>query len=202
MILQVSPVTKQKYRIVTDEQPAFILYKGEVACFHLEEGGELSEDQFRTIQTEILLKRAKLRALHLLTAKDHTEAELVKKLTKNGYTPWAVEKAVEYVKSYHYLDDARYVSAYISCYGNRKSKKQMKYELLQKGISSEILASCDEMEEQEEAEVVYSLLKKRCPHPEEADEKERKKQYGYLARKGFEMGILNDVFREYFTHFS
>ena len=121
---------------------------------------------------------------------------------KNGYTAWAVEKAIEYVKSYHYLDDFRYATAYIAYHGNKKSKKQIKFELLQKGVSSEIVSQCTETEEQQEADVIRSLLEKRCPHPEEADEKEKRKQYSYFARKGFGIGLLNDIFGEYFKHFS
>ena len=76
MITEILPVTKQKYRVVTDEQLAFILYKGELSHYHLQEGRELTEQEFRTIQEEVLIKRAKLRAMHLLTARDYTELQL------------------------------------------------------------------------------------------------------------------------------
>ena len=47
MITEILPVTKQKYRVVTDEQLAFILYKGELSHYHLQAGRELTEQEFR-----------------------------------------------------------------------------------------------------------------------------------------------------------
>ena len=67
------------------------------------------------------MKRAKLRAMHLLTRMDYTEAELEKKLMKGEYTPQAVKIAMDYVRSYHYLDDERYVARYLSAYQGRKA---------------------------------------------------------------------------------
>ena len=111
-----SLVTKTKYRVVTDEQLAFMLYKGELSRYRLKENGELSAEIFQEIFREILVKRAKLRAMHLLTRMDYTEAELEKKLMKGEYTPQAVKIAMDYVRSYHYLDDERYVARYLSAY--------------------------------------------------------------------------------------
>ena len=42
-IVEIVPVTKTKYRVVTDEQLAFMLYKGELSRYRLKENGELSE---------------------------------------------------------------------------------------------------------------------------------------------------------------
>ena len=75
-IVEIVPVTKTKYRVVTDEQLAFMLYKGELSRYRLKENGELSAEIFQEIFREILVKRAKLRAMHLLTRMDYTEAEL------------------------------------------------------------------------------------------------------------------------------
>ena len=124
-IVEIVPVTKTKYRVVTDEQLAFMLYKGELSRYRLKENGELSAEIFQEIFREILVKRAKLRAMHLLTRMDYTEAELEKKLMKGEYTPQAVKIAMDYVRSYHYLDDERYVARYLSAYQGRKSRRQM-----------------------------------------------------------------------------
>ena len=80
-IVEIVPVTKTKYRVVTDEQLAFMLYKGELSRYRLKENGELSAEIFQEIFREILVKRAKLRAMHLLTRMDYTEAELIKEIS-------------------------------------------------------------------------------------------------------------------------
>ena len=201
-ITEIVPVTKAKYRVVTDEQLAFMLYKGELSRYRLKENGELPAETFQEIFKEILVKRAKLRAMHLLTRMDYTEAELEKKLMKGEYTPQAVKIAMDYVRSYHYLDDERYVTRYLSTYQGRKSRRQMQFELERKGIPRELIRRGQEaMEDEEgcadETDMIRQLLEKRCRNPKEADEKEKRRHYGYLMRRGFTSSEIQSVFREY-----
>lgn len=203
-ITEIVPVTKAKYRVVTDEQLAFMLYKGELSRYRLKENGELPAETFQEIFKEILVKRAKLRAMHLLTRMDYTEAELEKKLMKGEYTPQAVKIAMDYVRSYHYLDDERYVTRYLSTYQGRKSRRQMQFELERKGIPRELIRRGQEaMEDEEwcadETDMIRQLLEKRCRNPKEADEKEKRRHYGYLMRRGFTSSEIQSVFREYFS---
>lgn len=203
-ITEIVPVTKAKYRVVTDEQLAFMLYKGELSRYRLKENGELSTETFQEIFKEILVKRAKLRAMHLLTRMDYTEAELEKKLMKGEYTPQAVKIAMDYVRSYHYLDDERYVARYLSTYQGRKSRRQMQFELERKGIPRELIRRGQEALEEEEGcadetDMIRRLLEKRCRNPKDADEKEKRRHYGYLMRRGFSSSEIQSVFREYFS---
>jgi regulatory protein len=204
MITEIIPVNKKKSKIVTDNQLAFVLYKGELSRYHLKEGRELPEEIFRKIQTEILTKRAKARAMHLLVKMDYAEADLQRKLMRGGYTQEAVEAAMNYVRSYHYLDDERYVSNYMKTYTGRKSIRQMEFELERKGISKELIKeyreSCDD--EEDEKELIRSLLEKRCKDPAGADQKEKQRHYGYLLRKGFKSNEVQQVFHEFFERFS
>lgn len=204
MITEIIPVTKQKYRIMTDEQLAFVLYKGELSRYGLKENMELPYELFAEIQKEILIKRAKLRAMHLLNRMDYTEAQLRKKLEQGEYTQKAVDIAIAYVKAYHYLDDERYVGRYLSCSEGRKSRKQAEFELEKKGVSREMIAACREKieDEQDETELIRSILEKRCKNPQSADEKEIRRHYGYLMRKGFSSSDIWKVFHDFFERFS
>ena len=83
---------------------------------------ETEEKSEKEIKDE--MRRAKLRALHLLTALDRTEAQLREKL-QASYGEEAVETAIEYVKSFGYLDDERYVRVYIESKSRTKSRKQI-----------------------------------------------------------------------------
>ena len=204
MITEILPVTKQKYRVVTDEQLAFILYKGELSHYHLQAGRELTEQEFRTIQEEVLIKRAKLRAMHLLTARDYTELQLRNKLEQGEYTQEAVETAIEYVRSWHYLDDQRYMEQYLSGFSGNKSRRQREQELQQKGISKEMIAAFRQKQEdigetQDETEMILELLRKRCRDPRSADEKEKRRHYAYLMRKGFDSGDIRRAWDEFFN---
>ena len=72
-VTKIKALTKTRFQVYLDEEAAFVLYKGELRRYHLEEGEELSEETYREIRQNIVLKRAKLRAMHLLTDMDRTE---------------------------------------------------------------------------------------------------------------------------------
>ena len=151
---------------------------------------EKSEEE---IKDEI--RRAKLRALHLLTAMDRTEAQLREKL-KVSYCEKTVEAAIEYVKSFGYLDDERYVKVYIESKSRTKSRKQIEQELIfQKGISRETVERGFENAEMADiSEVIRKYMQKRRIDPENCDYEQKQKFYAYMMRKGFQIEDLKMVF--------
>jgi regulatory protein len=68
----------------------------------------------------VLVKRARLRALHLLNDMGRTESQLRQKLKQNDYPDDVVEDAIRYVKSFGYVNDKEYARSYII---NRKDYK-------------------------------------------------------------------------------
>ncbi|MBQ8856821.1 MAG: RecX family transcriptional regulator [Lachnospiraceae bacterium] len=141
------------------------------------------------------VKRAKLRALHLLTAMDRTEANLREKLSAS-YCEEAVESAVEYVKSFGYLDDDRYVRNYIESKSRTKSRKQIEQELIfQKGVSKEaVQRGFEEAQMADITEVIQKYMQKKKINPENCDYEQKKKFYAYMMRKGFQIEDLKMVF--------
>ena len=135
-----------------------------------------------------MLKRAKLRCMHLLEKRDYTEKELRQKLEngKTEYTEEQIDGAIAYVKSFHYVDDGRYACKYIEAMQSRKSRRQIEQELYQKGVDRELIQEAfEETGEVPEEEQIARWMEKRNFHPEEADLKEKQRMYAYLARKGF-----------------
>ena len=57
---------------------------------------------------------AKKKAMSLLKYMDRTEWQLRDKLSLKGFSEEAIEEAIEYVKSFHYLDDYRYAVHFLS----------------------------------------------------------------------------------------
>ena len=76
VITKIEPITKAKSKIYTDEYISFVLYNKEISRYHLAEDTVLAEDVYQEIIDEVLMKRAKLRAMHLLQKMDRTEQQL------------------------------------------------------------------------------------------------------------------------------
>ena len=135
-----------------------------------------------------LYKRAKLRCMHLLEKRNYTEKQLRDKLRlgKTEYTQDMIDQAIDYVKSYHYVDDGRFANQYIACMKTRKSRRQIRQELLQKGVAKELVEQAfEESEAVPETELIEMWLQKKHYDPQEADMKERQRMYAFLMRKGF-----------------
>ena len=75
IVTKTEACTKTKYKIYLDGTFAFVLYKGEMKRFGITEGADLPEETVETIRTDVILKRAKLRAMHLLEDMDHVMAQ-------------------------------------------------------------------------------------------------------------------------------
>ena len=186
IVTGIEAVTKKKCKVELDGQPSFVLYKGELAryCIRLDE--ELTREQYDEIVTEVLLKRAKKYLLHLLTKMDRTSYELKTKLRRGMYPEEVIEKAVDYVAGFGYVDDAEYALSYLRTYESRLSYREIKRKLTTKGISKDILDSLDSDRRQDEGELLKTYIRKKVKDRESLDDKEINKVANYLYRKGFE----------------
>ena len=133
------------------------------------------------------VKQAKLKALSLLTDMDRTEAQLRQKLKQKSYEDDVVEQAIEYVKSFGYVNDTNYARRFVESRKKTKSKHEITAMLSQKGIHrdviSEAVAECYQPEDAYEA--ICSLVEKKCGSIEQCSDKDKKKVFDYLLRKGF-----------------
>ena len=93
----IEEVSKKRTRVYLDGTFAFVLYKGELRKYQIREGMELEEEALWELQTKVLPKRAKLRAMNLLKNRQYTEKQLMDKLQLGGYSQEIAQEAVEYV---------------------------------------------------------------------------------------------------------
>lgn len=195
IITRVEPLTKTKFRIYIDGEPVFVLYRGELKRFNIAEEEEISEQTVEKIKKDVLLKRAKLRAMHLLEDMDRTEKALRDKLRQGGYPESAIDGAVKYVSSFGYLNDVRFAENFVLSRKNSKSRREIQALLAQKGVPADTAQAVLEQiygEDGEQASIRQILRKKRMD-PERADEQTLRKIYGYLARKGYRYEDIRQV---------
>ncbi|MBO5093737.1 MAG: regulatory protein RecX [Lachnospiraceae bacterium] len=200
----IEAISKTRSRVYLDGDFTLVLYKGELRKYQIVEGKELAEETLQELEKEVLPKRARARAMNLLKSRRYTEKQLTDKLLAGGYSRELAENALAYVKSYHYVDDARYAYDYVVCHMERSSMKEIEQKLMQKGIDREITrAAAQELAENgmlaEEETMIRRLLEKKHYDLREADEKQKQRIYGYFYRKGFSLQTVRRVIEESFT---
>lgn len=188
-VTRIEELSRSRYKVYVDDSFAFVLYKGEIRLYGIREDGELSEQAYGQITGELLPKRASLRCMNLLKSRAYTESQLRRKLEEGGYPEESIEAAIQYVKSYRYVDDARFARDYIVNQKEKKSRRVIEMDLAAKGIERELIeeAFC-EMEEDgdgpDEEKLALMWLSRRHFDPEKADFSEKRKMAAFLYRKG------------------
>ncbi|MBO7364378.1 MAG: regulatory protein RecX, partial [Lachnospiraceae bacterium] len=147
--------------------------------------GAGTEDGSRSDGRAEVIRQAKKKALKLLEFSDRTERKLREKLEEAGFPAPAVDEAVEYVRSFHYLDDRRFAESYIRGHFGRKSRKEILEALKEKGVSTEDAEAAAETFEWDDAETVRALFERKYGLKDPGDPKLYEKAFRYFAGKGF-----------------
>lgn len=195
IVTKIEAVTKTRFKVYVDEQFAFVLYKGELSRYRIAVGEKIEKADYEKIVTEVIVKRAKRKALHLLNAMGRTESQLRQKLKQSGYTDDITEEAIAYVKSFGYINDEAYARSFIENRKGKKSKKELAALLAQKGLAKDVInqvfSECYANEDSKEA--IKELLRRKNYNPETTDYKETQKILGFLTRKGFSYDDIRQV---------
>lgn len=198
IITEIKPINSKRSKIYIDGEFAFVLYKGEIRRYGFAEGEAVREEDYEEIVQEVLLKRGKARALHLLQSMERTEGQLRSKLREGGYPEKVIEQVLEYVKGYHYVDDTRYATAYVNSRSKTKSIRQIQMELQAKGISKELIKSIlEEQDEVDESVAIRRWIQKKKIDVNNASREQLQKFYQFLLRKGFKYEDIQSELRLY-----
>ena len=186
IVTALEPVGKTRVQVFLDGEKAFVLYRNEAYRMGIREGESLSEQAYAEIMQEILPKRARLRCMNILKSADKTEWQLRTKLRQGGYPKEIEDIAIEYVRSFHYIESR----------SQTKSKRQIVQELKAKGVSSEdIEAAYEQAEGNSEEETILALAKKKRMNLENPTAEEQQKYYAFFMRKGFSYAAVRKVLR-------
>lgn len=203
-ITEVAGYDKRRRKVVLDGgEVVFLLYEGECRRFGIRAGDTLSEEVYQRILAEILLPRAKKRLLYALKTGDKTKQQLTQKLRAGFYPPQVITAALSFLENLHLLDDSRYAENFVSRKKESCSRKELTAKLMQKGIGrSEIARQLADVSSEDEYAACKSALEKRCSAKrggaaalEDADE--RRRIYGYLARRGYSFDLIERVVRAF-----
>ncbi len=197
-------ITK-KTPVYADGELLGALYPKELVTYGLEDGGDVSLETIEQILKETLIPRAKRYAMNLLVKSDKTETELLRKLKSAGYGETAGQAALEYVRSFHYIDELRTAESYIRTKMDYSSEKEIRYKLEEKGINSETIDMAydniteDGTKEDPELKAALNFVRKklggRAEQEEELSYEEKQKIMAAAFRKGFRQESIKNALK-------
>lgn len=139
-------------------------------------------------------KEVRRKAMDLLARREHSVAELRRKLLAKGYAPLTVDEQLQNLEQENLLSDRRFTESYV----NFRSKKgfgplRIEQELKEKGISSELQQEYLDNKDYWR-NIAKEVREKRFGSTVPKDYKDKAKQLRFLQYRGFGHEQLRDLF--------
>lgn len=199
----VTAITQQKrdpdrYNIFLDGEYAFSLPMQDILYFKLKEGQEAAEETIDYIQSSLLYIKAQDTALHYIGYKMRTVQEIRRKLTEKEFPEDVTERVLLFLEKYGYADDREYCRKYIKETLRLKPKGSyaIKAELKQRGIAESLIAEALAETELDEAGDALFWLRKKTKGVYPTEQKEKKRVYDFLLRKGYSYSVIAEALRQ------
>ncbi len=139
-------------------------------------------------------------AIKIIERSYKTEKEVRDKLKQKGYEEKQIENSIEFLKEYDFLNDNIYAKAFIKDKISSKGSQKIKYDLIKKGISKNIIEeNLVEVNHDEEKKAALTIGRKKYESiiKKESDTyKLSGKLYRFLISRGYAYDIVKDVVKE------
>lgn len=134
------------------------------------------------------------RALRLLASREHSRAELQKKLAAHEQEPGELQRALDELQAKGFISEQRVVDSVIHRRAARLGAGRVKQELQAKGVSAEAIAEAVDRLRGSETERAREVWRKKFGEPA-ADPAGRARQMRFLAARGFGAEAIRRVVR-------
>ena len=198
LITRVERGRGKRYRVYGEDLFLFALYSKELSQYHIEEGSEITDEVVIYLKQELVLKRAKERALYLLERRPYPTSQMRNKLRGNDYSDEVIDEVIRFLTKYRYLDDEEYVRMYIEDHSARDSRQKMLYDLMVKGVDKAIVETYFFKHENDlEAESFRKCFERYTQGKDLKDPAVRQKVFRYMYGKGYSIGLIENGFNKY-----
>jgi len=198
--IEIQKRNKERVNLFLDDEYAFSLSTELVYKEALKVNEEVDSKKLGVLAEREGLIRCKDSALRIIERSYKTEKEVRDKLSTKGYEDNAINKSIEFLKEYDFINDIKYTKAYIKDKLNSTGSNKIKYTLIQKGISKELIEEeLSNLNEDNEKKVAIELAKKKfiiIKKRETDNYKISGKLYRYLLSKGYGYDVVNEVVKE------
>ncbi len=160
-------------------------------------GEEITDEELKELIEASNEKRAKEKALWLISYRDHSKKELEDKLRRDSDEESA-HKAVERMEELGLIDDEKYARRYAEELINVKhfSVRAARYKLTEKGIDRELADEILGKLDPDPREHIAIILERKYRNSI-TDEKVRRRAVAALQRMGYGWSDINAVIGEY-----
>ena len=129
------------------------------------------------------------RALGLLARREHSRAELSRKLEQAGYPAEDIRPLLDAFEAKNWLSDRRFAESYVADHRARAGSIKLAYDLRQRGVSDVIIDAVLSENRDSELERAREVWKKKFGAPP-ADMAEKARQIRFMQSRGFAPEVI------------
>lgn len=192
--VEVQKINKNRVNIFIDEEFAFACSTDLVYYYNLEKGKKIDLDLLKEIIEEDNYLKGKNHALNVIEKTYKSEKEIQDKLLNKGYEEKIVARILNFLKEYNFLNDEKYTEMFIREKISSNGKNKIKYLLLKKGISEEIIQDkLNKIKKEDEEDHALMLAEKKYNFLIKSEKnfgKLYKKLGDYLITRGYDFDVV------------
>lgn len=133
------------------------------------------------------------RALRLLARREHSRAELVRKLGQAGFAQNEIDPLLDEFEEKNWLSDRRFAESYVVDHRARAGSVKLAYDLRQRGVDDGIIQAILSENRDSELERARAVWRKKFgSRPANSDEIAR--HVRFMQSRGFSMDIIRLTF--------
>ena len=187
---------KSRVNIFVDGSFFCGLNKETAVIFGLKENKMVDEEKLKIAIFESEVKSAFEKSLDYLGRRMYSKKEIFDKLIQKGYIKEVIEKTIQKLEEYRYVDDNLFAKQYSSS-NSKHSKRVLQGKLAQKGVSADIITEVmGERTTESEYDLCLAQAKKYLKSKTVKEPSEIQKMQASLVRKGFDFDTIKKVCRE------
>lgn len=146
-------------------------------------------------------RRALAYVMKILAGRDHSEAELRRKLALKGFPDMAADSVVDKLRDSGYVDDERFALAWAesAIRNGRGYGYRLKADLLRRGVAEDVITRTLQRlgDEHDENAVLADLMARKFAGFDSvhADDRQKRRVIGYFQRRGFTLAAILKMLR-------
>jgi len=187
---------KDRVSVFLDGKFAFGL--AAIEAIKLKRGQVLSDADIERLRERDSVEKAHERALHFLSFRPRSEAEVRRNLQDGKFAPEMIERAVERLKQAGLVDDRAFGQYWLENRGqfSPRSARALKHELRQKGVDPAWIDAALQAAGHDEGEAAFQAALPRARKLAHLEAQEFRQKLGaYLGRRGFTYEVASEAVR-------
>ena len=195
--IEIQKRNKRRVNIYMDNEFAFACDAQLVYIHNITKGRSMEKDDLEDIVNEDNYIKGKNAALHFLERSFKSAKQVMDKLTIKEYDIKTIDRVMEFLKQYDFIDDQRFVDLFIKEKIKSIGKNKIKFALLKKSLPKELIyEALNKITSEQQLEIALKLGEKKLVTLSKSENdagKLYKKVADYLARSGYDYGIIKEV---------